>query len=87
MALPHRRQFGWSNPTHEICHGRFRSHSKERFARRAEVHVVQGFFAFRPMRLTARFDRRPALRLAFIAPAVHSPACENPHEYAIFARP
>jgi hypothetical protein len=38
------------------------------------------------MRLTARFDRRPTLRFGVIAPAANSRACENPHEYAIFAR-
>jgi hypothetical protein len=39
------------------------------------------------MRRTARFDRRPALRFDVIAPPAHSRACENPHEYAISARP
>jgi hypothetical protein len=64
-----------------------RPHSKERFARRAEDLAFQRLFAFRPMRLTARFDRRPALRFGVIALAARSRACENPHEYALFARP
>jgi hypothetical protein len=60
------------NPTREICYGRFRPHSKERFARRAEDLAIQRLFAFRPVRLTARFDRRSTLRFEVIAPATHS---------------
>jgi hypothetical protein len=56
-------------------------HSKERFANRAEVPAIQRLLAFRRPRRTARFDRRPTLRLAVAAPAARSRACENPHEY------
>ena len=56
------------NQTRAFCCGRFRPHSKERFVRRAEDLAIQRLFAFRPMRLTARFDRRSALRFGVIVP-------------------
>jgi hypothetical protein len=65
----------------------FQPHSQQRFVRRAEDPAIQRLFAFRPMRPTARFDRRPTLQFGVLEPAAHSRACENPHEYAVFARP